>query len=190
MACSRGERSSDSCFSNITDMEFVLRVNLDFRHWLISGGIERGHRWFRRAEFLEVVAGVSQAEVVGVGRPIAPRPLVRLCGGGNGGLAAALVAFELGQDVERISVYERIRPALGRDPDLIEEIARGVIVLLPPVQFGQRDKGGKFFFDEAVLRLGSSIRLPRSVVVAEGSPGGALLSTGAECRLRFLSAQR
>ena len=74
-----------------------------------KGGIRR----FRRAEFLEVAAGVGQAEVVGVGRPVAPGLPVRLGGGGNGGLAVALVAFELCQDVERIGVQERIRPALG-----------------------------------------------------------------------------
>ena len=129
-------------------MEFVFRVKLDFRHRLIFGGIEGRHLRFRRAEFPEVAAGVGQAEVVGVGRPVAPGLPVRLGGGGNGGLAAALVAFELCQDVERIGVKERIRPALGGGPDLVEEFARGVVVLLPPVQFGQGRQRGKFFFDE------------------------------------------
>ena len=95
-----------------------------------------------------MAAGVGQAEVVGVGRPVAPGLPVRLSGGGNGGLAAALVAFELCQDVERIGVKERIRPALGGGPDLVEEFARGVVVLLLPVQFGQGRQSGKFFFDE------------------------------------------
>ena len=60
-----------------------------------------------------MAAGIGQAEVVGVGRPVAPGLPVCLSGGGNGGLAAALVAFKLCQDVERIGVQERIRPALG-----------------------------------------------------------------------------
>ena len=68
----RGACSQESSFSNLADMEFVFRVKLDFRHRLIFGGIEGRHRRFRRAEFPEVAAGVGQAEVVGVGRPIAP----------------------------------------------------------------------------------------------------------------------
>ena len=43
---------------------------------------------------------------------------------------------------------ERIRPALGGGPDLVEEFACSVVVLLPPVQFGQGGQSGKFFFDE------------------------------------------
>ena len=143
----RGARSQESSFSNLADMEFVFRVKLDCRHWLISSGIEGQRRRFRRAEFLEVAAGVAQAEVVGVGRPVAPGLLVRRGGDSNGSLAAALVTFELCQDVERIGVHERIRPALGGGPDLGEEFVRGVVILLPPVQFGQGRQSRKFFFD-------------------------------------------
>ena len=89
-------------------MEFVFRVKLDFRHRLIFGSIEGWHHRFRRVELLEVATGVGQAEVVCVGRPVAPGLPVRLGGSGNGGLAAALVAFELCQDVERISMQSRI----------------------------------------------------------------------------------
>jgi hypothetical protein len=121
---------------------------LDVRHRLIFGGIEGRHLQFRHTEFPEVAAGVGQAEVVGIGRPVAPGLPVRLSGGGNGGLAMALVTFELCQDVECIGVYERIWPALGGGPDLVEEFARGVVVLLPTVQFGQGRQRGKFFFDK------------------------------------------
>jgi hypothetical protein len=129
-------------------MEFVFRVKLDCRHRRIVGGIEGRHLWFRRAEFPEMTAGLGQAEVVGIGRPVAPGLLVCLGGGGNGGLAVALVAFKLCQDVERIGVKERIRPARGECPDLLEELARGVVVLLPPVQFSQGRQRGKFFVDQ------------------------------------------
>ena len=128
-------------------MEFVFRIKFDVWHWLMFGGIEGWHLWFRRAEFLEVVAGVGHAEVVGVGWPVTPGLPVRLSGGGNSGLAVALVAFELCQDVEGIGVNERIWPALGWSPDLVEEFACGVIVLLLPVQFGQGRQRGQFFFD-------------------------------------------
>jgi len=128
-------------------MEFVFRVNFDFRHRRIFGGVEGRHLRFRRAEFPEVAAGVGQAEVVGVGRPVAPGLPVRLGGGSNGSLAVALVAFELCQDVKCIGVKERVRSALGGGPNLVEEFARGVVILLPPVQFGQGVQSGKFFFD-------------------------------------------
>lgn len=128
-------------------MEFVLRVNLDFGYRRILGGIEGRQLRFRRVEFPEVAAGICQAEVVGVGWPVAPGLLVGLGGSGNGGLPAALIAFELGQHVECIGVNERVRPALGGAPDLIEALACGVIVLLPPVQFGQGCQRGKFFFN-------------------------------------------
>jgi hypothetical protein len=59
----------------------------------------------------------------------------------------ALVTFELCQDIERISMKKRIRPALDGGPDLVEEFARDVVVLLPPVQFGQGGESGEFFFD-------------------------------------------
>jgi hypothetical protein len=55
-------RSPDSLFSKIANMEFVFWLQLDFRHWLISGGIEGRHLWLRRAEFPEVAAGVRQAK--------------------------------------------------------------------------------------------------------------------------------
>ena len=122
----RGARPQESSFSNRADMEFVFRVKVDFWHRLIFGGIEGRQHRFRRSEFPEMAAGVAQAQVVDVGRPIAPSLLVRLNGGGNGGLASALVAFELCQDVSRIGVNERIRPALGRGPDLLEEFARNL----------------------------------------------------------------
>ena len=128
-------------------MEFVFRVKLDVRHRLVFGDIEGRHRWFRRAEFLKVAAGIGQAKVVGVGRPVTPGLPIRLSGGSNGGLAMALVMFKLGQDIERIGVKERIRPALGGGPDLVEEFARGVVVLLLPVQFGQSGESGEFFSD-------------------------------------------
>src|SRR5262245_55513181 len=79
----RGARSQESSFSNLADMEFVIRIKLDFRHGLIFGGIKGRHRRFRRAEFLEMVAGIGQAEVVSVGRPVAPGLPVRLGGSGN-----------------------------------------------------------------------------------------------------------
>jgi hypothetical protein len=129
-------------------MEFVFWVKLDFWHRLIFGSIEGRHLWFRRTEFPQVAAGIGQAQVVSVGRPVTPGLPVRLGDGGHGSLAAALVAFELCQDVERISVNERIRPALGRGPDLGEEFPRGIVVLLPSVQFGLGCQRGKFFFDE------------------------------------------
>ena len=81
----------ESLFSNIADMEFVFRVNLDFRHRLIVGGIEGRHHRFWRAEFPEVAASVGQAEVVDVGRPVAPGLPVRLGSGGNGGLQEGLL---------------------------------------------------------------------------------------------------
>jgi hypothetical protein len=52
----------------MADVEFVVRVELDFWHRLISGGIEGRQHWFRHAEFPEVAAGVGQAEMVGIGR--------------------------------------------------------------------------------------------------------------------------
>ena len=138
----------ESSFSNLADVEFVIRVKLDFWHRLVLGGIEGRHLRFRRAEILKVAAGVGQAEVVGVGRPVAPGLLVRLSGGGNGGLTAALAVFELRQDIECIGVHEWIRPALGGGPDLVEEFTRGVVVPLSPVQFGQGRQRGKLFFDK------------------------------------------
>src|SRR5262249_50069936 len=125
-----------SLYSIIADMAFVFRVKLDVWHRRIFGGIEGWHHRFRRAEFLKVAAGVGQAEVVGVGRSIAPGLPVRLGGGGNSGLAVALVEFELCQDVERIGMKERIWPALSVGPDLVKESVRSVVVLLP-VQFSQ-----------------------------------------------------
>src|SRR5262249_470644 len=154
-------------------MEFIFRVKLDFRYRLIFGGIEGWHRRFRRAEFLEVAAGVGQAEVIGVGRPVTPGLPVRLGGGGNGGLAAALVAFELCQDVKRIGMKERIWPALGGDPDLVEEVPRGVVGLLPSVQFGQSRQGGKFFRD-VVDSTGAS----EGVVQALGGGGQIAYAQG------------
>ena len=97
-------------------MGFVVRVKLDFWHWRILGGIEGRHLRFRRAEFLDVATGVGQAEVVGVGRPVAPGLPIRLSGGGDGGLAVVLIAFKLCQDIERIGVQERIRPVRGGGP--------------------------------------------------------------------------
>ena len=55
----RGARPQESSFSNLADMEFVLRVKLDCRHWLMFGGIEGRHLRFRRAEFVEMAAGGS-----------------------------------------------------------------------------------------------------------------------------------
>src|SRR5262245_57886361 len=133
---SDGQRGSSdmhyqSLCSTIADMEFIFRVKLDVRHRYIFGGIEGRHHRFWRTEFLEVTAGISQAEVVGVGRPVAPGLPVRLGGGGNSSLAMVLVALELCQDVECISVQERIRTVLGGGPDLVEEFACGIVVLLP-----------------------------------------------------------
>jgi hypothetical protein len=147
-ACSRGTRSPDSRFSNITDMEFVFRVKLDLRHRFISRGIKGRQLRFWRVEFSEVTAGVAQAQVVGVGRPIAPSLPVGLSGDGNGGLVAALVTFKLCLDVERVGVHERIRPALGGGPDLVEEFACGVVILLLPGKFGKGHQRGQFFFDD------------------------------------------
>lgn len=73
------------------------------------------------------------------------RPACTIGGSGNGGIAVAPVAFELCQDVERIGVQESIWPTLDGGPDLVEEFAYGVIVLLSPVQFGQGVQSGKFF---------------------------------------------
>lgn len=49
-------------------VEFVLRINLHFRHRSIFSCIEGRHLRFRRAEFLEMAAGVGQTKVVGVRR--------------------------------------------------------------------------------------------------------------------------
>jgi hypothetical protein len=83
----KGACSQESSFSNLADMEFVFRVKLDLWHWLIFRGIKGRHLRFRRTEFLKVAAGVGQAEVVGVGWPVAPGLPVRFGGGGNGSLA-------------------------------------------------------------------------------------------------------
>ncbi len=67
-------------------------------------------------------------------------------GCGDGLLQIASIAFELSQNVAGIGVEERIRPALGRRPDLVEEFARGIAVRVLPVQFGQGSQGREFFF--------------------------------------------
>jgi hypothetical protein len=60
----------------------------------------------------------------------------------------AKIAFELGQHVASVGVPERVRPALGWYPDVIEQVASGVVLLPLSVHFGQRRQGRQFFLDE------------------------------------------
>src|ERR1043166_5236629 len=134
-------------------------------------------------------AGVGESVVIGVanfaigGDAVAPGQRVSFRGGGDGGFAMALVALDLGEDVQGVGMEKRIRAAFGGIPDLVEEVAGDGGFVFAPVEFGQRSEGGKFVFDEtdradageSVLEaFGGRIQ----VVQAEG--GGTLKARGAD----------
>lgn len=103
---------------------------------------------FGRAESGEELLRVGEAVVVGVvGRAVAPGEFVGARGGGNGGVAMALVALDPGEDIPRVRVPERIRPAFGGRPDLLEQFACGAVLPTLTVELGQRGQRGEFFFD-------------------------------------------
>jgi hypothetical protein len=85
--------------------------------------------------------------VIGARRAIAPSEFVGVRRGGDSGFAVALVALYPGEDIARVRVKERIRPALGGCPDLFEQFTRGALLPAVPVQLGQCGQGGEFFFD-------------------------------------------
>jgi hypothetical protein len=60
-----------------------------------------------------MLTGVGESVVIRVRRPVAPGQRESLRGGGDGGFRVALVALDLGEDVQGISVKERIPSAFG-----------------------------------------------------------------------------
>src|ERR1043166_5115569 len=99
-------------------------------------------------------AGVGESVVIGVanfaigGDAVAPGQRVSFRGGGDGGFAMALVALDLGEDVQGGGMETRIRAAFGGKPDQAEEVARDGGAVDAPVEVGQHSEGGKFVSDE------------------------------------------
>ena len=65
-------------------MELIRGVEIDLGHGLVGIGVEGRHLRLRHAEGGEVGAGVFEAVVIRIGRPIAPREAVGFLGGFDG----------------------------------------------------------------------------------------------------------
>lgn len=89
-----------------------------------------------------------QPVVVGVWRPLAPGQPIRRQRRFDGRCSVARIALDLAQHVAGIGVEERVRPALGGIPDLVEQLAGLLWLTLLQCQFRQRNQGGQFFLHE------------------------------------------
>ena len=102
------------------DPEFVLWIDLDLDHGLELGLIKGRHRGLRRAEGLEVGFRLLQPPVIGIGRAVAPRGLVRL---GRRVDRRLFVAFGLGnvrRQVVGIGLKQTIGSAFSGIPDFVQ----------------------------------------------------------------------
>lgn len=88
--------------------EFVLGIQLHVGQRLELRCVEGRKLRFGRAEFLEMFAGVGESVVIGVadfaigGDAVAPGQRVSFRGGGDGGFAVAVIALDLGEDVQGV----------------------------------------------------------------------------------------
>jgi hypothetical protein len=100
--------------------ELVFGIQLHVGHWLELRFIEGRKLGFGRAQFLEMFAGVGESVVIGVadfaisGDAVASGQGVSFRGGGDGGIAVALVALDLGEDVDLLRLNLKLAaPALA-----------------------------------------------------------------------------
>lgn len=116
-------------------------------------------------------ARVGESVVIGVARfpiggdAVAPRQLVSFRRGGNGGFAVALVALDLGENVQRVGVECRKWATFGDIPNLFEQFPSNGEFVLAAVEFSERCEGGKFFFDATDCSCAVSACWGRSVAV-------------------------
>lgn len=89
-----------------------------------------------------------QTIVIRMGRPLTPSQPIRRPRRFYGRCGVARIAFELAEHIVGIGVEERVWPALGGVPDLIQQFAGLRRLALLPGEFRECGKGGQFFFDE------------------------------------------
>src|SRR5260370_29910514 len=127
----------DNLRTLVLSLLFTWRLPFDLGHWLILGLIKRQHSRLRDSQRSEMRLRRWQAPLIGEGRPIAPRQSIGCRRCLDRCLLIARIVFDLRQDIAGIGVKEPEWPALGRFPDVVQQLARGLEVTLSPPQLRQ-----------------------------------------------------
>jgi hypothetical protein len=127
------------------NVEFIIGIDFNFRHWLVLAFIKRRHLRFWRAEFAQMLSRGDETPVIRIRLAVTPREAICFGCRFNCRRAVARISFNLREDVEGIRVKERIRTAFRVFPHIIQQFTRRFQISLPSPQFCERNECREFF---------------------------------------------